>query len=42
MVGGGLGIYNMESGVVINVGAQHSFMNGARNTVGINVLLGGK
>jgi hypothetical protein len=42
MLGGGLGIYNMESSVIINVGAQHSFMNGARNTVGINVILGGK
>ena len=42
MIGGGLGIYNTESSVVINVGAQHSFMNGARNTIGINVLLGGK
>ena len=42
MIGGGLGIYNTDSGVIINVGAQHSFMNGARNTIGINVLLGGK
>jgi hypothetical protein len=42
MIGGGLGIYNSDSGVIINVGAQHSFMNGARNTIGINVLLGGK
>jgi hypothetical protein len=42
MIGGGLGIYNAESGLVINVGAQHSFMNGARNTLGINVLIGGK
>jgi len=42
MIGGGLGVYNTDSGVIINVGAQHSFMNGARNTIGINVLLGGK
>jgi hypothetical protein len=42
MLGGGLGIYNSESGVIINVGAQHSFMNGARNTIGINLLIGSK
>ena len=42
MLGGGLGIYNTESSVMINVGVQHSFMNGARNTIGINVALGGK
>lgn len=42
MLGGGLGIYNTESSVMINVGAQHSFVNGARNTIGINVALGGK
>jgi hypothetical protein len=42
MLGGGLGIYNTDSNVIINVGAQHSFMNGARNTIGINLLLGGK
>jgi len=42
MVGGGLGIYNTLSGVVVNVGTQHSFMNGARNTVGINVIIGGR
>ena len=42
MIGGGLGIYNSDSGVIINAGIQHSFMNGARNTVGINLLLGGK
>jgi hypothetical protein len=42
MLGGGLGIYNTESSVIINVGAQHSFMNGARNTIGINLLIGGK
>ena len=42
MLGGGLGIYNSESSVIINVGAQHSFVTGARNTLGINVLLGGK
>ena len=42
MLGGGLGIYNTDSNVIINVGAQHSFMNGARNTIGINVLLGGR
>lgn len=42
MLGGGLGIYNSESSVIINVGAQHSFINGARNVIGINLLLGGK
>lgn len=42
MVGGGLGIYNMMSSVTINVAAQHQFMNGARNTLGINLLFGGK
>lgn len=42
MIGGGLGIYNTESSLIINVGAQHSFMNGARNTFGINFLIGGK
>jgi hypothetical protein len=42
MVGGGLGIYNTLSGLVVNVGTQHSFMNGARNTVGINVIIGGR
>jgi hypothetical protein len=42
MIGGGLGIYNSLTGVVVNVGAQHSFINGARNTIGIDVLLGGK
>ena len=42
MLGGGLGIYNTDSNVIINVGAQHSFMNGARNTIGINLVLGGK
>lgn len=42
MLGGGLGIYNTESSVMINVGVQHSFMNGARNTIGVNVALGGK
>jgi hypothetical protein len=42
MLGGALGIYNTDSGVMINAGAQHSFMNGARNTVGINVILGGR
>ncbi|MEO5567189.1 MAG: hypothetical protein ABIR92_01770 [Gemmatimonadaceae bacterium] len=42
MVGGGLGIYNMMSSVTVNVAVQHQFMNGARNTIGINLLLGGK
>lgn len=42
MLGGGLGIYNTESSVVVNVGIQHSFMTGARNVIGINVALGGK
>jgi hypothetical protein len=42
MVGGGLGVYNTESSVIINVGIQHSFVNGARNTIGINLLIGGK
>ena len=42
MLGGGLGIYNSASSVIVNVGAQHSFMNGARNVIGINLLLGGK
>lgn len=42
MIGGGLGIYNSESSVIVNVGTQHSFMNGARNTIGINLLIGGK
>jgi hypothetical protein len=42
MVGGGLGIYNLLSGVAVNAGTQHSFMNGARNTVGINVIIGGR
>jgi hypothetical protein len=42
LIGGGLGIYNSDSGVIINIGAQHPFMSGARSTVGINVLLGGK
>jgi hypothetical protein len=42
MIGGGLGIYNTESSVIINVGTQHSFVNGARNTIGINLLIGGK
>jgi hypothetical protein len=42
MVGGGLGIYNPLSGVVVNVGTQHSFMNGARNTLGIDVIIGGR
>jgi hypothetical protein len=42
MLGGGLGIYNTGTNVAVNVGAQHSFMNGARNTIGINVVVGGK
>jgi hypothetical protein len=42
MLGGGLGIYNTESGVVVNLGAQHQFMKGASTSVGINVLVGGK
>ncbi len=42
MIGGGLGIYNSESSVMINVGIQHSFMRGARNVIGINIALGGK
>lgn len=42
MVGGGLGIYNTESSLIVNVGIQHQFMNGARNTLGINVIVGGK
>jgi hypothetical protein len=42
MLGGGLGIYNMSSSVTVNVGVQHSFMNGARNVVGLNVLMGGR
>jgi hypothetical protein len=42
MIGGGLGIYNSESSVVINAGGQHFFMRGARSTIGINILFGGK
>ncbi|HET9425121.1 MAG TPA: hypothetical protein VFO55_07115 [Gemmatimonadaceae bacterium] len=42
MVGGGLGIYNTESSMIVNVGIQHQFMNGARNAIGINLLFGGK
>lgn len=42
MLGGGLGIYNLLTNVTVNAGAQHSFMNGARNVVGINVTIGGK
>jgi hypothetical protein len=42
MLGGGLAIYNTDSGLLVNVGAQHSFMNGARNTIGLNVVIGGK
>jgi hypothetical protein len=42
MLGGGLGIYNTESSVMVNVGIQHAFMTGARNVIGINVALGGK
>lgn len=42
MVGGGLGIYNTESSLIVNIGIQHQFMNGARNALGINVLVGGK
>jgi hypothetical protein len=42
MLGGGLGIYNTESGVVVNLGAQHQFLKGASTSVGINVLVGGK
>ena len=42
LLGGGLGVYTPESSVIINVGAQHSFMNGARNTIGLNVIIGGK
>jgi hypothetical protein len=42
MVGGGLGIYNTESSVVINVGAQHSFVQGSRTLLGLNVMIGGK
>jgi hypothetical protein len=42
MIGGGLGIYNTDSGLIVNVGAQHSFITGGRNTIGINVILGGK
>ena len=42
MIGGGLGIYNSESSVVINVGGQHFFMSGARSTIGVNILFGGK
>jgi hypothetical protein len=42
MLGGGLGIYNMMSSVTVDVGIQHSFVNGARNVVGINLLFGGK
>jgi hypothetical protein len=42
MLGGGLGIYNTESSLIVNVGIQHQFMTGARNAIGINVLFGGK
>jgi hypothetical protein len=42
LLGGGLGVYNSESSVVINVGAQHFFMRGSQTTIGINVLFGGK
>lgn len=42
MLGGGLGIYNTESSVMVNLGIQHSFMTGARNVIGINVAVGGK
>lgn len=42
MLGGGVGVYNSESSVIINVGAQHFFTTGAQTTIGINVLFGGK
>jgi hypothetical protein len=42
MLGGGLGVYNMLSNVTVNVGLQHAFMNGARNVIGLNLLIGGK
>jgi len=42
MIGGGLGIYNSLTGVVVNIGGQHSFISGAKTSIGINVLIGGK
>ena len=42
VIGGGLGVYNTMTGVVINVAGQHTFMDGARTVIGINLLLGGK
>jgi hypothetical protein len=42
MVGGGLGVYNTSSSVIVNVGAQYFFMDGSRTAFGINVLFGGR
>ena len=42
MLGGGLGIYNSMTGVVVNVGLQHSFTSGGKTGIGINVLVGGR
>jgi hypothetical protein len=42
MIGGGLGVYNSLTGVVINVAGQHTFTDHARTVIGVNVLFGGK
>ena len=42
MIGGGVGIYNSMTGVVVNVGGQHSFVSRSKTSIGINVLIGGK
>jgi hypothetical protein len=42
MVGGGLGIYNMLTNVSMNVGVQHAFTQGSRDTFGLAVTIGGK
>jgi hypothetical protein len=42
MVGGGLGIYNMDTDITLNVGIQHQFVRGGRSLIGINLLGGGK
>lgn len=42
MLGGGLGVYNSDSNVMLNFGAQHVFKDGSQTMIGLNLLLGGR
>jgi hypothetical protein len=40
--GGGVGVHNTVSSLVVNLGFQHVYISGAKTLVGVNVMFGGR